>query len=284
MGPYPHDAPPATISDDNPMGTDGFEFVEYASTEPEKLCRLFETLGFAAIARHRSKDVTLYRQGDVNFVVNAEPDSFARRFAEMHGPCACAMAFRVVDAKHAFERALSDHARGGSLRAIALRYFNAAGCDPGGARGEDHRPVEEHLVPLAVDAALGHRAAFTIHGADYDTPDGTCVRDFIHVSDLARAHVLALAALDRGDEFQAVNLGSETGHSVRQVVEAEVVTGRGPQAFVADPSRGFGYVAHFSDSYVGVVDLNQQRSTYGTVVATIGTPKPPRASESEGSN
>ena len=107
MGPYPHDAPPATISDDNPMGTDGFEFVEYASTEPEKLCRLFETMGFAAVAKHRSKDVTLYRQGDVNFVVNAEPDSFARRFAERHGPCACAMAFRVVDAAHAFERAVA---------------------------------------------------------------------------------------------------------------------------------------------------------------------------------
>ena len=107
MGPYPHDAPPATISDDNPMGTDGFEFVEYASTEPEKLCRLFETMGFAAVAKHRSKDVTLYRQGDVNFVVNAEPDSFARRFAELHGPCACAMAFRVVDAAHAFERAVA---------------------------------------------------------------------------------------------------------------------------------------------------------------------------------
>jgi len=107
MGPYPHDAPPATISDDNPMGTDGFEFVEYASTEPEALCRLFETMGFFAVARHRSKDVTLYRQGDVNYLVNAEPDSFARRFAERHGPCACAMAFRVVDAKHAFERAVA---------------------------------------------------------------------------------------------------------------------------------------------------------------------------------
>jgi 4-hydroxyphenylpyruvate dioxygenase len=106
MGPYPHDAPPSTISDDNPMGTDGFEFVEYASTEPEQLCRLFETMGFAAVARHRSKDVTLFRQGDVNFVVNAEPDSFARRFAEQHGPCACAMAFRVVDARHAYERAM----------------------------------------------------------------------------------------------------------------------------------------------------------------------------------
>ena len=88
------------------MGTDGFEFVEYASTEPKKLGELFEQMGFAAVARHRSRDVTLYRQGDVNFIVNAEPDSFARRFAEAHGPCACAMAFRVADAKHAFERAV----------------------------------------------------------------------------------------------------------------------------------------------------------------------------------
>ena len=129
--------------------------------------------------------------------------------------------------KRAFERALLDCSRTGSLRAIALRYFNAAGCDPGGVRGEDHRPVEEHLVPLAVDAALGHRPALTVHGDDYDTPDGTCVRDFIHVTDLARAHVLALTAVDRGDAFQAVNLGSETGHSVRQVVQAvERIAGR----------------------------------------------------------
>lgn len=106
MGPYPHEAARAAISDDNPMGTDGFEFVEYASTEPKKLGELFERMGFAPVARHRSRDVTLYRQGDVNFVVNAEPDSFARRFAEAHGPCACAMAFRVADAKQAFERAV----------------------------------------------------------------------------------------------------------------------------------------------------------------------------------
>jgi 4-hydroxyphenylpyruvate dioxygenase len=106
MGPYPHEAARAVISDDNPMGTDGFEFVEYASTEPKKLGELFEQMGFAPVARHRSRDVTLYRQGDVNFVVNAEPDSFARRFAEAHGPCACAMAFRVADAKQAFERAV----------------------------------------------------------------------------------------------------------------------------------------------------------------------------------
>ncbi len=97
----------ARITDDNPMGTDGFEFVEYASTEPEKLGALFETMGFQPVARHRSKDVTLYRQGDINFIVNAEPDSFARRFAQAHGPCACAMAFRVADAKHAFDRAVA---------------------------------------------------------------------------------------------------------------------------------------------------------------------------------
>jgi 4-hydroxyphenylpyruvate dioxygenase len=107
MGPFPHDAPAAVISEANPMGTDGLEFVEYAHPEPEKLGKLFETMGFTLVAKHRSKNVQLWRQGDVNFVVNAEPDSFAQRFAAEHGPCACAMAFRVVDAKKAYERALS---------------------------------------------------------------------------------------------------------------------------------------------------------------------------------
>lgn len=92
---------------DNPMGTDGFEFVEYAAPDPVALGRLFETLGFTAIARHRTKNVTLYRQGGVNFIVNAEPDSFAQRFARQHGPSVCAMAFRVRDAKQAYERALA---------------------------------------------------------------------------------------------------------------------------------------------------------------------------------
>jgi 4-hydroxyphenylpyruvate dioxygenase len=92
---------------DNPMGTDGFEFVEYAAPDPQALGRVFEQLGFRAIARHRTKNVLLYRQGEVNFVVNAEPDSFAQRFARLHGPCVCAMAFRVKDAKQAYERALS---------------------------------------------------------------------------------------------------------------------------------------------------------------------------------
>jgi 4-hydroxyphenylpyruvate dioxygenase len=88
------------------MGTDGFEFVEYAAPDPAALGALFETMGFAAIAKHRTKDVTLYRQGGVNFIINAEPNSFAQRFARQHGPSVCAMAFRVKDAKLAYERAL----------------------------------------------------------------------------------------------------------------------------------------------------------------------------------
>jgi 4-hydroxyphenylpyruvate dioxygenase len=91
---------------DNPVGTDGFEFVEYTAEDTEALGRLFEQLGFRAVARHRSKKVTLYRQGEINFLVNAEPESFAQSFARVHGPSACAIAIRVQDAAHAFERAV----------------------------------------------------------------------------------------------------------------------------------------------------------------------------------
>jgi 4-hydroxyphenylpyruvate dioxygenase len=92
---------------DNPMGTDGFEFIEYAAPDPKAMGALFERLGFKAIARHRHKDVLLYRQGEINFIVNAEPESFAQRFALQHGPSICAIAFRVADAKAACERAVS---------------------------------------------------------------------------------------------------------------------------------------------------------------------------------
>jgi 4-hydroxyphenylpyruvate dioxygenase len=107
MGPFPHDAPPPVISQENPMGTDGFEFVEFCHPDPNALDGLFKTMGLSPVARHRSKAVTLYRQGDINFILNAEPQSFAAKFAADHGPSAPAMAFRVVDAKHAYERALS---------------------------------------------------------------------------------------------------------------------------------------------------------------------------------
>ncbi len=91
---------------DNPMGTDGFEFVEYAAPDPKAMGALFEQMGFTAIARHRHKDVTLYRQGEINFIINAEPDSFAQRFARQHGPSVCAIAIRVDDAAFAYRRAL----------------------------------------------------------------------------------------------------------------------------------------------------------------------------------
>ncbi|WP_042421534.1 4-hydroxyphenylpyruvate dioxygenase [Comamonas granuli] len=92
---------------DNPMGTDGFEFIEYAAPDPAAMGRVFESMGFRPVARHRHKNVLLYRQGGINFIVNAEPDSFAQRFARLHGPSVCAIAFRVHDAKAAYERAVS---------------------------------------------------------------------------------------------------------------------------------------------------------------------------------
>jgi 4-hydroxyphenylpyruvate dioxygenase len=92
---------------DNPMGTDGFEFIEYAAPDPKAMGELFERMGFRPVAKHRHKNVTLYRQGGINFIINAEPDSFAQRFARQHGPSICAIAFRVQDAKAAYERATS---------------------------------------------------------------------------------------------------------------------------------------------------------------------------------
>jgi 4-hydroxyphenylpyruvate dioxygenase len=107
----------AQLSMTNPMRTDGFEFVEYAAPDPELLRRLFESMGLPAVARHRSKNVTLHNQGDINFIINAEHDSFAQRFARAHGPCACAMAFRVADAGLAYARALDLGATPGPITA-----------------------------------------------------------------------------------------------------------------------------------------------------------------------
>ncbi len=109
MNPPDSPVPSAARSDtsvDNPMGTDGFEFIEYAAPDPAAMAALFERMGFKAIARHRRKNVTLYRQGGINFIINAEPNSFAQRFARLHGPSICAIAFRVQDAAQAYHRAL----------------------------------------------------------------------------------------------------------------------------------------------------------------------------------
>ncbi len=129
------------------------------------------------------------------------------------------------ETKLAVERALPHYQRAYDIRWTALRYFNAAGADPDGVLGEDHAP-EIHVIPRAIDAALG-RDSFAIYGTDYDTPDGTCLRDFIHVTDLASAHVLALEALRNGAESTAYNLGNGRPTSVREVVSSvERVTGK----------------------------------------------------------
>jgi len=109
------------------------------------------------------------------------------------------------------------HARG--VRWAALRYFNAAGAHPDGSLRERHDP-ETHLVPLAIDAAIGRRPPLVVHGDDYPTRDGTCVRDYVHVEDLADAHLAAIAALERGEVVGELNLGSERGSTVREVLAA----------------------------------------------------------------
>ncbi|MCA8867735.1 MAG: 4-hydroxyphenylpyruvate dioxygenase [Rhodobacteraceae bacterium] len=106
MGPFPHDAPKAKISDSNPAGTDGFEFVEFAHPEPEKLRVLFAQMGYSHTASHKTKAIELWQQGDITYVLNAEPGSFGMRFAAEHGPSAPSMAWRVVDAKHAYDHAV----------------------------------------------------------------------------------------------------------------------------------------------------------------------------------
>jgi UDP-glucose-4-epimerase GalE len=141
------------------------------------------------------------------------------------------------ETKLAVERALPHFERAYGLQWTALRYFNAAGADPDGALGEDHDP-EIHVIPRAIDAAIG-RGSVAIYGTDYDTPDGTCLRDYIHVTDLASAHVLALDALRAGRPSTAYNLGNGRPTSVRQVVDAvERVTGKPVPAGVADRRPG----------------------------------------------
>ncbi|MEA2791345.1 MAG: UDP-glucose 4-epimerase [Acetobacteraceae bacterium] len=135
------------------------------------------------------------------------------------------------DSKWMIERALRWAGQVHGLRHASLRYFNAAGADPAGRLGEDHRP-ESHLIPLVVDAALGRRSALDVYGDDYPTADGTCIRDYVHVSDLATAHLLAVDALEQASVVW--NLGNGAGHSVKQVIESvERVSGlKVPHQFV----------------------------------------------------
>ena len=140
------------------------------------------------------------------------------------------------------EQILRDFDQAFGMKSLSLRYFNAAGADPDGDTGEDHDP-ETHLIPLVLDAAAGKRPKITIFGDDYDTPDGTCIRDYIHVADLADAHLLALDALNRGYETNAINLGVGKGYSVKEVIDtARQITGKEIDCEIGarrpgDPSR-----------------------------------------------
>jgi UDP-glucose 4-epimerase len=124
------------------------------------------------------------------------------------------------------EQALADYDKAYGIKSVCLRYFNAAGADPEGQLGERHDP-ETHLIPLVLQAASGRRPHISVFGRDYDTPDGTCIRDYIHIQDLCSAHWLALQSLMNGADSQAYNLGNGNGFSVQEVIDtAEQVTGR----------------------------------------------------------
>ena len=151
--------------------------------------------------------------------------------------------------KWLIEQLLPDYEHAHGIRHVCLRYFNAAGADPEGMLGERHEP-ETHLIPLALRAAMGSTSRFMLYGDDYDTPDGTCIRDYVHVWDLCMAHLLALRHLRAGRSSDRFNLGNGNGHSVRDVLQAvEQVVGRpvplrmatrragDPAVLVADPTR-----------------------------------------------
>ena len=138
------------------------------------------------------------------------------------------------ESKWMIERALAWAGQVHGLRSACLRYFNAAGADPAGMLGEDHDP-ETHLIPLVIDAALGRRPPLTVFGTDYDTPDGTCIRDYVHVADLAQAHLCALDALETGSVTW--NVGTGIGHSVQDVVRAVERVGGRPVPLTAGPRR-----------------------------------------------
>jgi UDP-glucose-4-epimerase GalE len=140
--------------------------------------------------------------------------------------------------KYMVERILQDFSSGYGLRYISLRYFNASGADPEGEIGEDHTP-ETHLIPLTLQTALGQRNEVEIYGGDYDTKDGTCVRDYIHIDDLAQAHLLAMEKLKDDGFNMTYNLGNGDGYSVKEIIDlAREITGRSIAARVVNRRMG----------------------------------------------
>jgi UDP-glucose 4-epimerase len=168
-------------------------------------------------------------------------------------PCAPTNPYGAT--KLAVERLLHDVSAAGGLTFSILRYFNAAGADASGEIGERHRP-ETHLIPLVLQVATGARESIGIYGTDYPTPDGTCLRDYIHVSDLTRAHLLALEALLAGAGNSTYNLGNSTGYSVRQIIEtARAVSGHPIPTVTADRRPG--------DPAVLIADSGRIRAALG---------------------
>ncbi|MEE4118900.1 MAG: UDP-glucose 4-epimerase GalE [Paracoccaceae bacterium] len=177
-----------------------------------------------------------------------------------------------INAYGASKRAIEDILRNfeatHGLRQVIFRYFNVAGADPEGEVGEDHEP-ETHLIPLMLDAIAGLRPALTLHGTDYDTPDGTCIRDFVHVSDLVDAHVLGLRWLEAGKPSRVFNLGTGKGFSVREVVEqSRAVTNR-EVPVIEGPRRPGDAVRLVSGSTRAVEELGWRptRSTLPQMIA-----------------
>jgi UDP-arabinose 4-epimerase len=170
------------------------------------------------------------------------------------------------DTKLMMERALQWYGAAYGIRWAALRYFNAAGADPDGDLGEEHDP-ESHLIPLVIRAALGRTPYVEVFGTDYDTPDGTAIRDYIHIVDLADAHVKALQYLARGGESRALNLGTGEGHTVREVIAAVSKVSGGPvpvrdaprragdpPALVADPAQAASLLG-WKPRYAGLSEI-----------------------------
>ncbi|MBI1214681.1 MAG: UDP-glucose 4-epimerase GalE [Alphaproteobacteria bacterium] len=198
----------------------GFSLVGESVTQPEKYWRnnligtknLLDAMARAGVRRLIfSSTAAVYGRPDVSLIPEDQP----LRPVNPYGA-----------SKLAVEMMLADYAGAGLLDFTALRYFNAAGADPEGEIGECHDP-ETHLIPLVLQAASGRRAKIRVFGDDYDTPDGTCLRDYIHVTDLCAAHYLALQHLEGGGESLHLNLGTGAGYSVREVIDcSRRVTGR----------------------------------------------------------
>jgi UDP-glucose 4-epimerase len=239
----------------------GGEFVEGDLGNPADLDRVFSqypvqaVMHFAAhsqVGESVEQPLMYYRNNVANTItlLEAMQKAAVRHFifsstAAVYGepvqvpiteghPCAPTNPYGAT--KLAVERLLADVSHAGDLTYSILRYFNAAGADASGKIGERHQP-ETHLIPLVLQVATGERDSIRIFGDDYPTPDGTCLRDYIHVSDLTSAHLLALEALLKGGGNSTYNLGNSTGYSVKQIIEsARAITGH-PIPAITDKRR-----------------------------------------------